>query len=786
MAPTSHSTPKSARHHIRLTPFNDLSNTPSNFITPSDVGKSSDNLFTSAAHLSTSAALIHRDVTDPSTSDTHSSTGATDPSTSAIHSSNKEPTINTHLSSFKVCDCGFRSFNKARMDRHLRQTKSCALKCSDCSSSLKTIRGFERHICILVNNVHRMELDVDQLVTLAIKMRGKLRIPSSSCDQVFSMLSKVVSNMKPLIDKEKFHLFEDLRLKCCKLNTTYKRDKIMQDAYPHLKPHEVLYQGTKSYVFKLFDIISLMLQIPEFLEYLGEAKNKLSLILYCDEIEVVNPIGKHRKVHKLNMFYIQFNTIPAHLRSKLISIFPIAIGHGKNFRGDAKQAYETILDDFISSCNLLKRGMNFHSLIGDLQLCLKHVLFAGDTLASNHLAGFKASFSPKVFRCCRRCLTINVDLSQIHNEDYCTLRTASQHVQHLSHLRRLTHKRTRTYWSRHYGINFECPLSKISGFNVLTDILYDPMHILLEGIIPLELTLLLHEHINRRSFTLKDLNSFISKFPLSSDDARDAPNIIPDTLEVSNSQTSAQIVILVRIIPFFLGDCIDERDIYYSIFIDLLNILRLILAPAITTVTIDHLKMLIERHNSQFVIHFPNSFVPKHHFLLHLVDQMRLHGPLKNHLCMAFEGKHNTIKSVKWHNFKNLPLSVANYLHCNTISNLIDDSGSIATHPFSTTCMNYKSRVTVGTISYRVNDYVSPTQLNFLRIVELQSQTRATVQLYRIVAYVPRYMAYHIEPTANYSIIQLNSMKLPWTLTKFYIQDDVYVAPRCIASVPNV
>ncbi|RXG51961.1 hypothetical protein Avbf_19117 [Armadillidium vulgare] len=47
------------------------------------------------------------------------------------------------------------------------------------------------------------------------------------------------------------------------------------------------------------------------------------------------------------------------------------------------------------------------------------------------------------------------------------------------------------------------------------------------------------------------------------------------------------------------------------------------------------------------------------HMLLHVVDQLKTHGPGRHISCVRQEAKHNVIKQKKWYNYKNLSYSVS-------------------------------------------------------------------------------------------------------------------------------
>lgn len=76
-----------------------------------------------------------------------------------------------------------------------------------------------------------------------------------------------------------------------------------------------------------------------------------------------------------------------------------------------------------------------------------------------------------------------------------------------------------------YGINYRSPLNDLYGFHVADGQLpQDIMHLLLEGVIPYELKLMLHDFTAvKKYFTVDDLNNRIRSFNYSPEEAKDKP-----------------------------------------------------------------------------------------------------------------------------------------------------------------------------------------------------------------------------------------------------------------------
>lgn len=81
-----------------------------------------------------------------------------------------------------------------------------------------------------------------------------------------------------------------------------------------------------------------------------------------------------------------------------------------------------------------------------------------------------------------------------------------------------------------YGVLYSSPLNKISNFHVVEQLPQDIMHVLLEGVIPYELTLMLDNFICEKGYlTLVQLNDGIACFAYSLHEVKDTPSPITYT-----------------------------------------------------------------------------------------------------------------------------------------------------------------------------------------------------------------------------------------------------------------
>ena len=391
-------------------------------------------------------------------------------------------------------------------------------------------------------------------------------------------------------------------------------------------------------------------------------KEALQIILNTDDLEVTNPLGTHTKKHKVTMFYATLGNIPPDCRSKLSAIYLVAVAKTVHLK---KHGTNKLLKDFIDTVNELStQGIRF-LVNGNIRIIEGAlVMVVADTPAAAWLGGFKegVSFAQKP---CRTCNISANDLKVRFQESEFHYRTKAEHAQICESLAdpNLT-KKARAYWSKSWGVNNTSSLTALDDFDLCMCLVQDPMHILLEGVIPYELALFLHYCIYGQQWvTLKWLNDQLAAFPYSYLEVKDKPEPIQKQdimLDVKVKQTSASMLTLCGILPYILALKVPEDDNNWTLFLTLLQILHLCTSPCASYSTSAELKYLIHKHHFQFKrSYYKSAITPKMHYMCHFPRQIRLFGPGRYHWCMRFEAKHSFFTSIKWKNFKNLPKSMA-------------------------------------------------------------------------------------------------------------------------------
>ena len=145
-----------------------------------------------------------------------------------------------------------------------------------------------------------------------------------------------------------------------------------------------------------------------------------------------------------------------------------------------------------------------------------------------------------------------------------------------------------------------------------------------------------------------DKHSIITRAIIQSDDKK---------FHLSSSQT----LLLCRILPLIIGDCVPEDDYTWKCFILLQKIIDIVASPIIFKGQCAVLRGLIEEHHSLFRDIYTDSFItPKFHFMVHYPSQIIALGPMVRTWTMRHEAKLNLFKrAARLGNFKNIAYTLA-------------------------------------------------------------------------------------------------------------------------------
>jgi hypothetical protein len=232
---------------------------------------------------------------------------------------------------------------------------------------------------------------------------------------------------------------------------------------------------------------------------------------------------------------------------------------------------EKLLQDFVTSMNLLSDGCNL-TVFGKTELYHGLLVFvAADTLAAQGIGGFKEGVGG-ARKPCRTCEITSAQLSAVHCHSETVCRDEEEHNDRVETLLSLSNA-SRKYWSKEWGVNRKSALSSIPHFKLTECLLHDPMHVLFEGIFRMELRCLINVFIKEKKyFDLNYLNYAIKTYEFLGTDNLDKPQTIDraslDSNSGSLSQSAASMIVLFTNLPFLIGDKVSKMTNIGRIFCD--------------------------------------------------------------------------------------------------------------------------------------------------------------------------------------------------------------------------
>ncbi|XP_075741125.1 uncharacterized protein LOC142789839 [Rhipicephalus microplus] len=226
---------------------------------------------------------------------------------------------------------------------------------------------------------------------------------------------------------------------------------------PTAKPQELLCDFTDGDAFSRYDHLNR-----------DSSNNTIFLLLYTDELELVNPLGAAAGRYKiLAVYFSVLNLHPRH-RSKLCSIHLLLV---VEYRVVFRHGMEKVLQPLLQDLHLIQQN-GVHS--GNLHFIVAIVAFIGDNLSMHHLAGLQCSFSRG--RVCRYCLASHKQLLMLRKLDDCVERTSETYKSHLE-----AFALDPTVNGPMYCIASASPLQTLENFDITEQLPPDAMHDILEG-----------------------------------------------------------------------------------------------------------------------------------------------------------------------------------------------------------------------------------------------------------------------------------------------------------------
>lgn len=626
---------------------------------------------------------------------------------------------NSEVMIYECLLCKLICNKKARLIRHInvihthRSKHTVICHCRKCNLYFSVLKEFKSHKCVvlpLTYDLPVVELQQNETDT------DIHNIMSNLCEKEFNLADKILDfcvllEAKHKVPKVAINAMTNF-LGCIGHEndisgsvTDRLRKRQLSKNGVYLIPKQIdLPDGNSGYVVSIIDIIQNLAKFNEILSFFkknailsdqrmtdvmqgqryrnhpGQAaheKNNIALLLCNDDIELCNPIGMHRGINKICLFYVTILNIPVQLRSRLSATFCIAVCKSKSMK--YFKAHEILLNDFINDLKMLATtGITILSDPHREKFYGYLSAYHADALAAHQLCGFKECFSPLVKQQCRMCTASFKLFPKLSYHCQCPLRDEVQHYRTVDEMKEAIKRNKALYskMSQSNGIKRDTIFRQIPFFNIFKDVLYDPMHVLLEGIVPKEISLLLKAVVSQRLINRNRLNTLISNFKFhKSIPSGERPRLIPPDFSISG--TSKANFTLMYHLPILLYRDIPTDNQNWQCFLLLVAIVKLMWSPALTVKSLAAIEALVHEHQNLYVKLYKDNFFPKMHMLVHLAAQMRTHGPGRFQSCIRAESKHFVVKQKRFFSYKNICYSVMDHFQIECAYQMFHSNGSV-------------------------------------------------------------------------------------------------------------
>ncbi|XP_047998826.1 uncharacterized protein LOC125236159 isoform X1 [Leguminivora glycinivorella] len=354
----------------------------------------------------------------------------------------------------------------------------------------------------------------------------------------------------------------------------------------------------------------------------------IPIYIYYDDFENGNPLGSHAGKHKIGAVYCSIATIPPQFASRLENIFLALLFYSNqrvNFGN--KAVFQPLLDElnFLENC-----GIDILSNNEKLKVKFYLIALSGDNLGLNSIMGYMESFSASNY--CRICTMNKQECQTAISESEEKIRSRANYNHCLAN---------------NIGVKELCVWNSLDSFHACENTSVDVMHDLCEGVHRYSMASIIQSFINKKVFTLDQLNSRTKYFTYTRSEHNHPPPVTKQHLCNGIIMFSAsEMLCFVRNFRYFVGDFVDERDEVWNYYLLLLELTETLTEQTISTEHLVNLKHLIKEHHKMYIELFKSSLKPKYHFLVHYPGVINKLGPPIFYSAFKFEAKHKELKRV--------------------------------------------------------------------------------------------------------------------------------------------
>jgi|JFJP01.1.fsa_nt_gi hypothetical protein len=305
--------------------------------------------------------------------------------------------------------------------------------------------------------------------------------------------------------------------------------------------------------------------------------------LYSDAVELDNPLGPSKGVHKALNVYFSLIDIPKPLRTKTNNIFLVLTVLEKDLQKDQKN-YQRFFKPLVDDLKKLEAGVEICGKTVKMGL----ICYSADNLEASMVGGFSQCYSS--YDICRICHQQHKDLQKLSGIPKVARWTQEEYnlvVQNLTPGIR-----------GEFGLNSECVFNELQSFHCIGQIPTDVMHDFCEKIACTDVMSLLTALVNGGTFTWEEYNKLLREVKLGDYEASDRPRLV-NSRSATIGGKAMSVALHLRLLPYFLWRILRGNFIESNA-IDLV----IILARMLEFIMADKLSMADIRNFEELVVDF--------------------------------------------------------------------------------------------------------------------------------------------------------------------------------------
>lgn len=689
---------------------------------------------------------------------------------------------------------------------------------------LKTITNIKIDLCLRLLWKHLIpESTVDLITSEMLEIENTLLLPVQECIrhslQSYNVASNVITACMNDVAKETNKL-TDLKF----LTTKYSRNNFFLDNCDVIVPEEVQLPGQNDessfmHYIPIRQTLENLVSQPSVAKVIEENdlnktfsgiyrdfsdgnifKNKmknrhpvLSIILYNDAFEIVNPLGSSKRKYKLLAVYGVLGNLPPHLRSTTDNMFLILLCKEKYVKlAGYNRVFERMVEDILEIQN---NGI----IINGKKYFLNVTAMTSDNLGAHGVGGFNESFSGHYF--CRYC---EITKAKFHAVVYRVdvARTAESYSLVVENIESVENRK---------DIKQGSILNNIKEFHVTSGLPPCLGHDLFEGVASFDAALVLNHLIKvEKWISYEDLNRIISTFKYDAKDLKNKPSAIP-THGTHLGGHAIPNATFIKLVPMFFYEIMqDGNNKYWLLLLQLREIIELVCFNEISFEQTLYLDEIVQYYLEERKTLFPTvSLKPKHHYLRHYPDLIRQYGPLIHVWTMRFESQHQYFKHcIRMSKiFKNVIKTLSEKYQ---LLKAYQNRGFKLTEKAETTSDHIGDPILFKDFfehndfnicdvqlikSFKKNGYIYSSKyfvitekafddITFSKIVNIFSASQGsiyfTLQLYK-TSFLPSYGMYEVSLTGivNLVCISYNQLFNKFPFVAYKIKNKTFIAVRC-------